>query len=363
MKATRRVVIIRPGALGDTLLAFPALAALRRTWPAAHVTLVARADMLSLARASGLADTTADYDLPVWARLWAGTAAGDPELRAALAGADTIVAWVADPDTAVARGLRAVGARRMVVAPGRPRTPVLCATSTVPANASGAAVETTEHAAAYLLHTLAPLGIVDAGGDLTEMPPLVVPTDARMEAAAMWDALGLGGPARVVVALHPGSGGAAKCWPAARFANTARGLAEAGWRPLLVEGPADGPVVARVLAGAGGVGVPVVRGVRVDVLAALVGRCAAYVGNDSGVTHLAAMAGCPTLALFGPTDPAVWAPLGPHVRVLRAGETGAVAATESGGARRGGRATDGAAMDGLSEETVWEALAAMLATA
>ena len=44
-----------------------------------------------------------------------------------------------------------------------------------------------------------------------------------------------------------------------------------------------------------------------------------YIGNDSGMTHLAARA-CPTIALFGPTDPAVWAPLGQNVRVVRAPE-------------------------------------------
>ena len=43
-----------------------------------------------------------------------------------------------------------------------------------------------------------------------------------------------------------------------------------------------------------------------------------FVGNDSGPTHLAAMLGVPTVALFGPTDAGVWAPVGPHVRVLEA---------------------------------------------
>ena len=42
-----------------------------------------------------------------------------------------------------------------------------------------------------------------------------------------------------------------------------------------------------------------------------------YVGHDSGPTHLAAMIGLPTLALFGPTDPAIWSPLGPRVQCLR----------------------------------------------
>jgi ADP-heptose:LPS heptosyltransferase len=47
-----------------------------------------------------------------------------------------------------------------------------------------------------------------------------------------------------------------------------------------------------------------------------------YVGNDSGITHLAAAAGAPVVALFGPTDPAVWAPRGPRVRVVATGRPG-----------------------------------------
>ena len=59
------------------------------------------------------------------------------------------------------------------------------------------------------------------------------------------------------------------------------------------------------------------RGLSIGALASLLRRCAAYLGNDSGVTHLAALAGVPTVALFGPSDPARWSPLGPRVTVLR----------------------------------------------
>jgi ADP-heptose:LPS heptosyltransferase len=64
------------------------------------------------------------------------------------------------------------------------------------------------------------------------------------------------------------------------------------------------------------------------VLAALLARAGAYVGNDSGVTHLAAASGAPTIALFGPTDPRVWAPLGPRVEVIRGATMEGIAAGE-----------------------------------
>jgi heptosyltransferase-2 len=56
------------------------------------------------------------------------------------------------------------------------------------------------------------------------------------------------------------------------------------------------------------------------VLGAVLARAGLYVGNDSGISHLAAAWGAPVVTLFGPTDPAQWAPIGPRVTVLRAGD-------------------------------------------
>jgi ADP-heptose:LPS heptosyltransferase len=85
--------------------------------------------------------------------------------------------------------------------------------------------------------------------------------------------------------------------------------------PVLIAGPQDEAIVAQVVAGAGVT--PTVRDLSVAGLTALLPKCALYVGNDSGVTHLAGVLGVPTLAHFGPTDPALWAPLGPRVVALR----------------------------------------------
>jgi len=114
------------------------------------------------------------------------------------------------------------------------------------------------------------------------------------------------------LAVHPGSGSLRKNWPAARFLDLARLLA--GPRPwLLVTGPAEEPLA---LAAAGAV---VARSLPLRVLGALLSRAGLFVGNDAGVTHLAAAAGAPTLALFGPTSPVLWSPVGRRVRCLSAG--------------------------------------------
>jgi ADP-heptose:LPS heptosyltransferase len=47
-------------------------------------------------------------------------------------------------------------------------------------------------------------------------------------------------------------------------------------------------------------------------------QCRCYLGNDAGITHLAAMLGVPTIVLFGPSDPAIWQPVGPSVEILQA---------------------------------------------
>jgi ADP-heptose:LPS heptosyltransferase len=114
------------------------------------------------------------------------------------------------------------------------------------------------------------------------------------------------------LAVHPGSGSPRKNWPAENFAVVvAACAADARW--LLVEGPADSVVTSTLRSLRGAV---VASDLPPRVLGAALARSGAYVGNDSGVSHLAAAWGAPTVALFGPTDPARWSPVGEDVRVV-----------------------------------------------
>lgn len=136
---------------------------------------------------------------------------------------------------------------------------------------------------------------------------------ARLVLAALGHAAG-----EVVVGIHPGAGKRPNRWPAPLFGELARRLlAKEGIRVLLFAGPGEealldamevpaGPRVARL------------AGYPIRQLAGIFTNLAAYVGNDTGTLHLAAALGVPTLGLYGPTDPGIWAPVSRAGRTLRA---------------------------------------------
>jgi ADP-heptose:LPS heptosyltransferase len=114
------------------------------------------------------------------------------------------------------------------------------------------------------------------------------------------------------VLIHPGSGSAAKNWPARNFAALADALGESARGVLIVVGPAEEHLHADLAVG----GRALVSSPPLATLAGLARLAGVYVGNDSGVSHLAAAAGAPSVVLFGPTDPARWCPQG-RVQVIR----------------------------------------------
>ncbi|MDX2223739.1 MAG: glycosyltransferase family 9 protein [Rhodospirillaceae bacterium] len=121
-----------------------------------------------------------------------------------------------------------------------------------------------------------------------------------------------------VLALAPVAARPEKTWPIANFCALA-GQVPPDWRVAVFAGPGEDGACAALLNQ-----VSPHRLVRVigepDLVAvgAALARCQAYVGNDSGLSHLAAAVGVPTLALFGPTDPRHYAPRGPRARVIEA---------------------------------------------
>src|SRR5262249_8632940 len=118
--APAQVVLVRPGALGDALLALPMLALVRRAWPRTQLMLIARPDVLPLVRSSGLADQTYSYDLPAWSALFASGAAAVEPLAGEVMLDASVAVWAPDPEGVIEQNARALGATRALVAPGRP---------------------------------------------------------------------------------------------------------------------------------------------------------------------------------------------------------------------------------------------------
>jgi heptosyltransferase III len=281
-----RILVICPGAIGDVLLTFPVLKALREYYTNAHTTLVSNAQVLPLALASGVAEEVSDYQDKQWGELFSTTGIRTPALASLLDCTDLAICWIRDTDGIVERNLSAAGVKRLIIAPGRP--------------SQGTHI----HIVDYLAQTVG----------LPPVSPRFVPLSWNTGAASE-------DTRKQYVAIHPGSGGAQKCWPASHFASVIERLWQQNRPVLLLEGPADTEQVRNLLNLVSSPPVPemlkVLTNAPILEVARQLQQCRSYLGNDSGITHLAAILGIPTVAIFGPSDPTVWRPLGPSVKVIQ----------------------------------------------
>jgi ADP-heptose:LPS heptosyltransferase len=122
--------------------------------------------------------------------------------------------------------------------------------------------------------------------------------------------------------IHPGSGSKKKMWPLDRFLELIRYFQRhSSSRIVVTLGPAEGPEFQRALGGMewelGSTAPLLVKGLSLLELASVMEGCHLYIGNDSGITHMAAALGIPTVAIFGPSDHKIWSPRGEKVFVVR----------------------------------------------
>lgn len=255
-----RRLLIRPGAIGDFIVSLPALECLKTD----YLEVWAASPNVPLARFAHRARSIASTGLDLL-----GVSDPPPALIDELRGFDSIVSWY---------GANRPEFRQLAAALGLPFTFL----SALPPG--GAAV----HATDFYLEQVR--GIADCPSDGVPRIPCDVPRGN-------------------FAAIHPFSGSPGKNWPIEKFQALARKL-ERVMPVRWCAGPEDPPLDPLPPADC-------VRIADLYELACWLASARLYIGNDSGITHLAAAAGAPVLALFGPTDPAVWAPRGPNVRVGR----------------------------------------------
>lgn len=287
----RGVLVIHPGAVGDVLLARPALTLLRHQFPEHEIAVLAGTAVGLFLQESAEIDRVFPLEGSYLAELYGGSDSVQTAFKSWVRSCDLAVGWLHDADGTLANSLRALGIQRVCIQ--SPFSPNL----------------KSEHQAARYLEVLEsePVRSVQPN-------PLILSLPLREHGREILQELNWSNQQRLVV-IHSGSGSAHKCMEASCFASVVEWLSREGTFTLLVEGPSDGEAVAlvqRALTTAA----PVIRDRELSTVAAVLSHADLYLGHDSGVTHLAAALSIPTIACFGPTEPRRWSPLGPTVEIL-----------------------------------------------
>lgn len=294
----RKIIVLRPGRLGDLLLVMPAIRALKRSFPAAEVVLVAHDWASDLAarfpnldrflpfpgfpgmpgpcdrgRTAAFLRRCQDegFDIVLQAQGW------DPPatIFATLLGGHFVAGYCRDDDIASELDLCLPRLRG-------------------------------EHEIYRLLRLAGAVGATAHGTRLefpiTEADRAEVALHAELAAALATD--------RQLVGIHPGAGAPAKRWSPRRFAALADALAmDHGCAILLLGSPGDRQAMRHVHDAMRSRPVIQCEPLSLGGFAALVGRLDLYVGNDTGTSHLAVAVDTPSVAIFGPADAARWVPL------------------------------------------------------
>ena len=307
-KETQRAVILQPGALGDCLLTLPLVRLMKEALELGGVDLVGHAEYVGILPERTCVDSIRSIDTAELHRLFTARVSFDLADRDPLihlfADYSWIITFLGEPGSDFEQNLiftaNCSHSAEVIVLPLKP-----------PEGGQ-------QHIAEFYLKQFA---------DQSGLPPDQAKTPEKDVAIRVRDAdrdrgvelLEQAGVdlSRQLVVMHPGSGGQKKCWHLDNFLSIARELRDREVEVLFLLGPAEMERLrpsekVQIHAAA-----QCVTHLALTQVIGLLSCADAFLGNDSGVTHLAAGMGVRTVALFGPTDPAVYRPLGRAVAVFR----------------------------------------------
>lgn len=267
--------------------------AIRESFPDAHIEIMGSANFLEMVKGRFYADSVSRFDHVDVAALFTHNAHISPSLLKRFGKKDVIVLFVSDHEQILANNLKATGARHVIQYDPFPSP------------------EKSIHIIEHFLHVLDLMGIPS----FCKTPKIFLHEEDIFFADNFLPE-NIINSKKILIAIHPGSGGRQKCWPVERYA------ALIGWftremdaEILVISGPADCHI-AKELKGKIRDDFILAEQLPLPKLAAIIKRCNLLIGNDSGITHMAAALGIRTVAIFGPTDPDVWGPRGDLVKIL-----------------------------------------------
>ncbi|MGH7217048.1 MAG: glycosyltransferase family 9 protein [Nitrospiraceae bacterium] len=288
----RTIVMVHPGGLGDVLLAVYAMARLRTRFPTHQLVLFAEDQVARLLLECRIIDAWTAVQGRACTNLFADADSITGHEQTWLEDCDLAIGWMQDLDGRLTETFKTAGAREVIV-----RSPF------------STAIRATHQCDRFLE------AINEAPFDEGEAVLLTLTEPLHRLGRACLEGVDLrnGRPFSVI---HPGSGSAHKCVAPEILATVVLALQTSGTIPVILEGPADREPVERLLRLC--LNPPIVlKGLDLLTVAGVLAQARLFVGQDSGITHLAGLMGVSTVAIFGPSDPARWAVRGPHVSVVQ----------------------------------------------
>lgn len=272
---SRRALVIRGGAIGDFILTLPAIKLLRDSIPGCHIEVLGYPGIADLAFASKIIDVTHNIEHRNMAMLFVPNATLDEAWCEWLRSFNVVVSYLYDPDGIVRANLQRIGVKTFFDAPHR-------------------VIDGQGHAAQQLAQPLESLAMY-----LDDPAPRIVVPNAEPRANR--------------IAIHPGSGSLKKNWSVDHWKRVIDALHDQTL--VLITGEAERE--RGITDAFAGCNVEHWDSLPLVELARRLPACAAFLGHDSGVSHLAAACGVPCHLFFGPTDPDTWAPKNENVHVHR----------------------------------------------
>jgi ADP-heptose:LPS heptosyltransferase len=288
----RRILLVSTNQLGDCIAFLPVVAAVRKHFREARITMLTRRIGAEAAALSGCVD---DFIIVPSARTRIRRNLSLLNCARALRKANFDLAFVASGESSAAVAMLKLGRVRKRIGFADCRLRRLLSVQ----------VEAQE----LELEARRNLRLLRAAGlpDVLERPPCRIPKSRLAEAQAL---LAKGGPrAGPRVLIHPGSSQPTRRWPVGNFAELCSRLFRSGLaQPILVEGPAEPGLAAEIRRISARPLLVLSQLKGIDLLAAVMAQCNLFVGHSSGPFHLAVLLGRPTVSLWGDTDPRLWGP-------------------------------------------------------
>jgi len=288
----KHILIIRPCAIGDLIITLPTLHALREHFPNSSIEIMGYPSYLELVHGRFYADAISRFDHPDISILFRKDAQIPNSLTKKLLKFDLVIAFISDKDKTFTQNLYNSGAKK-----------VLCHE---PFPEGSGSIHIIDH----LLNSLKLLEI-----PYSNSTPYIYLTKEDLMEGENFLRINERNTGQKMIAIHPGSGSTHKCWSLANYFSIIQWLTEhPDAQIFIITGPAD-TVIHHHISKLSYNNICVINNQPLPKLTAVLQRCDLFIGNDSGITHLAAAVGIPTIAIFGPTDPDVWGPKGKSVKI------------------------------------------------